>query len=165
MASGTGGLSYKDLADNNQVPSSNLEDDSNNIFFPLARLVPRVAVEKTSLDDLVMFLNQALVFVKGLEQAAVDRGHLTQSIVNEVAERTALSGTVEDHTHDIGSLTQRVAALESGSGGGVMPPQTRSSLVIGLFDTDGNKKADSEQTLNFVAVSYTHLTLPTKRIV
>lgn len=104
---------FEDISNSEEVPDSRIEENTGQLYFPLARLSPgRAELERLSLTQLLAF----------------------------VLEHQNLDGRVQDNTQNIGNLVARIAAIEQAlhSTHPVTPPATAGHLRFGIRNTDGN---------------------------
>ena len=152
------GFSYEDISDPSQVPDTDLNDRPDALYVPLGRVFPAVALERISMADLLEHFAEHLPFTGELEQAARDRQALSMRITEGVTERAALDTHIETNSHNIGLLSDRIAALEQA---GTMQPHASAGQL--LYGTRNNAGAlvGTRQMVNYASLPSTvALTFP-----
>ena len=129
------GYDFEDITDENQVPNTNPNEQSDALFIPLARAFPELELERMSLRDLVNYLNGALDFRTEFEDLQRMIQVLTTRIAAEEQARQALATEVATNAHNIQLLRERVAALEAA--GQNMQQPNAGEIVFGLRTSTG----------------------------
>ena len=139
MAQLNRGYDFRDLADATQVPPATANDLPDRLFFPIARVFPRVELERISLGALTEYLDTALV--EGVRNRFPD-------IESNI---THLLGVTRSMNAQLNGLVSRVAALEAQR---APTFETAGELHYGLIDSNGVKQG-TEASVAFTRIPST----------
>lgn len=136
---------FDNLADPSQVATADLSEVPDELFLPIARLVPKVDMERISVSDLVAYLNSALRFGRGLSDASVAQDELESDLRNERSLREQLEA-------EMAALQERVFNLEHVSPSTPSNPRATGTLAFGLFAADGSTTVGAQDTVMYAGV-------------
>ena len=129
MAQVNRGYDFRDLSDAQQVPTAAAANLPDRLFFPIARVFPRVELERISLGDLTEYLNTALP-MNGQLQDVRNRLPDIESNLTHLLQLTRSMNS------QLTGLTARVVALEAQR---TPTFEAAGSLTYGIIDNSGTK--------------------------